>query len=83
MSTRPVLYFSINILKCHWVFRLAPICERFHKSLSRSAIGDEAIFATFDCSLLMNSADLQLEKSDFTVEKAEAFQQIWSLLCFG
>ena len=38
MSTRPVLYFSINILKCHWVFRLAPICERFHKSLSRSAI---------------------------------------------
>ena len=43
-------------------------------------IGDKAIFATFDCSLLMNSANLQLEKNDFTVEKAEAFQQIWILL---
>ena len=29
----------------------------------------------------MNSANLQLEKSDSTVEKAEAFQQIWILPC--
>ena len=31
----------------------------------------------------MNSANLQLEKSDSTVERAEAFQQTWILVCFG